>query len=319
MSDFPFKILISDPLPGIAREILEESGQVEVIDCPESIDGCLASIDGWIIRSGSKITEEVLARAPKLKCICRAGAGVDNIDCDAAAARGVTVMNTPAANSNAAAEHAIALMFAIARQIPFSHAVMAEGGWDRNKFVGIELAGKCLLVLGRGKGGKGVARKGVALGLKVLGVDPFIDTDSVRQDGVELVSLARGLPRADFISLHTPLNDETRGLVGDEFLRQCKAGVRIINVSRGPVIDEEALFSALESGKVGGAALDVFESEPPAENSPLRGHPAIVCTPHLGASTVEAQLNVGIASAHQLLGYLRKGVVENRVNEPRSV
>lgn len=319
MSDSTFKILISDPLPRIVREILEESGQVEVIECPGSIEDHLGEIDGWIIRSGSQITADVLERAPNLKCVCRAGAGVDNIDLDSAAARGVIVMNTPAANSNAAAEHAIALMFACARQIPFSHSTMAQGGWDRKKFTGVEVASKCLLVLGLGKVGLGVARKGVALGMDVLGVDPFVDTNTAKECGVELVSIEEGLPRADFISLHTPLNDETRGLVGTEFLEQCKQGVRIINVSRGAVINDEALLVAVTSGKVAGAGLDVFEEEPPPADSPLRGHPAIVCTPHLGASTVEAQLNVGIASARQMLDYLRNGVVQNGVNEARSV
>ena len=184
---------------------------------------------------------------------------------------------------------------------------------------GVEVASKCLLVLGLGKVGLGVARKGVALGMDVLGVDPFVDTNTAKECGVELVLIEEGLPRADFISLHTPLNDETRGLVGTEFLEQCKQGVRIINVSRGAVINDEALLVAVTSGKVAGAGLDVFEEEPPPADSPLRGHPAIVCTPHLGASTVEAQLNVGIASARQMLDYLRNGVVQNGVNEARSV
>ncbi|MGE4619012.1 MAG: hydroxyacid dehydrogenase, partial [Planctomycetota bacterium] len=262
-------------------------------------------------------TADLLDQAPDLKCICRAGAGVDNIDCDAAADRGVLVMNTPSANSNAAAEHSVGLMFALARNIPQGHGKMSSGGWDRKKLVGIELEGKTLVVIGLGKIGQRVCRKGSALGMTVIGCDPYVNEADTRALGAEFAELNDALAQADFISLHPPLNDATRGMVNDDFIASCKDGVRIVNVSRGPVIDQAALIRGLDSGKVGGAALDVFSEEPPAEDDPFRNHPGIICTPHLGASTVEAQDNVGTQSAHQVVAYLSEGQVENAVNAPR--
>ncbi|MGB1397379.1 MAG: hydroxyacid dehydrogenase [Planctomycetota bacterium] len=310
-------ILISDPLPPATEEILRNAG-LEVIVGADKVEESLPSISGWILRSGTQITSELLDQAPNLKCICRAGAGVDNIDCDAAAEKGVLVMNTPAANSNAAAEHALALMFAVARNVGQGHLGMSQGGWDRKKLVGVELEGKTLAVIGMGKIGQRVCRKASGLGMKVVGCDPFVDASVCEENGATLSTLEDALPNADFISLHPPLNDHTRGMVNDDFLGQCKAGVRLVNVSRGPVIDSEALLRAVDSGQVAAAGLDVFVEEPPAENDPLRNHASIICTPHLGASTVEAQDNVGLQSAQQVAAFLLEGQVQHPVNQPVS-
>ncbi|OUU26258.1 MAG: hypothetical protein CBC13_00660 [Planctomycetia bacterium TMED53] len=310
-------VLISDPLPPATEEILRNAG-LEVIVGGDKLEESLPSISGWILRSGTQITSDLLDQAANLRCICRAGAGVDNIDCDAAAERGVLVMNTPAANSNAAAEHAIALMFAVARNVGQGHLGMTQGGWDRKALVGVELEGKTLVVVGMGKIGQRVCRKANALGMKVIGCDPFVDAAVCEANGASHSALDSALPEADFISLHPPLNDQTRGMVNDEFLGGCKKGVRIVNVSRGPVIDSAALIRAVDSGQVAAAGLDVFVEEPPAEDDPLRSHPAILCTPHLGASTVEAQDNVGLQSAQQVAAFLLEGQVQHPVNEPRA-
>ena len=309
-------VLISDPLPVATKQILVGAG-LKVIEGVDQVESSLGSISGWILRSGTQITAELLDKAPDLRCICRAGAGVDNIDCDAAAERGVLVMNTPAANSNAAAEHAIGLMFALARSIPQGHARMSTGGWDRENLIGVELEGKTLLVIGLGKIGQRVCCKGSGLGMKVLGCDPFVNAEDIASVPVELEELDGALSRADFITLHPQLNDATRGMVDDDFIARCKDGVRIVNVSRGPVIDASALVRGIDSGKVAGAAIDVYDQEPPAEDDPFRSHPGIICTPHLGASTVEAQHNVGIQSAHQMVAFLAEGKIENAVNAPR--
>ena len=307
-------VLISDPLPPATEEILRSAG-LEVIVGADEVAGSLPSISGWILRSGTQITAEVLDQAPNLRCICRAGAGVDNIDCDAAAERGVLVMNTPAANSNAAAEHAIALMFAVARNIGQGHLGMSQGGWDRKALVGVEVEGKTLAVVSMGKIGQRVCRKAQALGMNVLGCDPFIEASICEANGATHIALEDALPQADFISLHPPLNDDTRGMVNDDFLGNCKTGVRIVNVSRGHVIDSSALLRAVDSGQVACAGIDVFAEEPPATDDPLRNHPAILCTPHLGASTVEAQDNVGLQSAQQVAAFLLEGQVQHAVND----
>ncbi len=308
-----YRVLISDPLPPIVRKILEETGRIEVLEGQEPIATELPTIHGWIIRSATTVDAAALDRATSLRCICRAGAGVDNIDRVAAGARDVVVMNTADANSNAAAEHTIALMFSLARQVPAAARSMAEGRWDRKSFVGVELAGKTLAVIGLGKIGRGVATKGRGLGMRVIGYDPITPEDVTNPIGVERFPLAEIWSRADFLSAHVPLNDKTRGLIGRENLARCRDGIHIINCSRGGVVDPEALLEALESGRVAGAGLDVYEVEPLAEDSPLRTHPRIVCTPHLGASTVEAQENVGLMSAEQTRDFLLTGEVRNRV------
>ena len=310
-------VLISDPLPEATAEILRGAG-LEVIVGADQVDSSLPEISGWILRSGSQITRELLEKAPNLKCICRAGAGVDNIDCDAAAEMGVQVMNTPAANSNAAAEHAVGLLFAVARNVGQGHLGMSQGGWDRKQLVGVELEGKTLVVVGMGKIGQRVCRKASGVGMTVIGCDPFVEEEVCQENGATLAPLEQALSQADFISLHPPLNDHTRGMVNEEFLNQCKPGVRIVNVSRGPVIDSAALLKALDNGQVAGAGLDVFVEEPPAVDDPLRSHPGVLCTPHLGASTVEAQDNVGLQSAQQVAAFLLEGQVQHPVNEPKS-
>jgi len=307
------RVLISDPLPPVVREILEKTGRIDVLEGQEPIATELPSIHGWIIRSATKIDAAALGRATALKCICRAGAGVDNVDLKAAAARGIVVMNTADANSNAAAEHTIGLMLALARHIPAAARSMAEGKWDRAAFTGVELAGKTLAVIGLGKIGRGVAAKARGLGMRVIGFDPVAPHDETAALGVERFPLLEIWPRADFITVHVPLNDETRGLVGRESLSHCKYGVRVVNCARGGIVDIPALLEGLESGRVAGAAIDVYEVEPLAGDSPLRTHPRIVCTPHLGASTVEAQDNVGLMSAEQIRDCLLSGEIRNRV------
>ena len=302
-----FKVLISDPLPGKARAILEETGKFEVFEGQEDMERLIPEIHGWIVRSGTKITADYLERATNLKCVCRAGAGVDNIDLDAATRHGVVVMNTPGSNSMAAAEQTIALMLALARNIPFAHATMMTGGWGRKSYVGIEVEGKTLSVVGLGKVGRIVAHKARGLGMKVVGHDPYVSPDVAGEMGLDLVSLEDAFAVADFLALHVPLADATRGLLNRESIATCKPGVRIINCARGGVVDEEALLEAVESGHVAGAAVDVFSSEPPPEDSPLRNHPKIVTTPHLGASTREAQEQVDVASGRQVCDYLLSG------------
>ncbi len=312
MSD-KFRVLISDPLPPIVRDILEDAGRFEILEGQEPIASELPSVHGWIVRSGTTVDASAFERASSLKCVCRAGAGVDNVDLAAAARHDVVVMNTADANANAAAEQSIALMFAMARHTPAAHQSMAEGRWDRKTYAGIELAGKTLGVIGLGKIGRGVATKARGLGMRVIGFDPVTPADVTAPLGVERVELDALWPKADFISLHVPLNDATRGMIGRENLDRCKDGVRVVNCARGGVVDVEGLIEAVESGKVAQAALDVYEPEPLAEDSPLRGHKNIICTPHLGASTAEAQLNVGVMSAEQVRDFLIDGEIRNRV------
>ena len=308
-----FRVLISDPLPPMVREILEASGQIEVLEGQEAIETDLPSIHGWIVRSGTTVDAASIERASNLRVVCRAGAGVDNVDIPAATTRDVVVMNTADANANAAAEQSIALMFALARHTPAAHQSMAEGRWDRKAYVGIELAGKTLGVIGLGKIGCGVATKARGLGMRVVGFDPMTPEDVTNGLEIERVELDAIWGQSDFITLHVPMNDATKHLIGRENLSRCRDGVRIINCARGGVVDPEALLEGVNNGKVAAAALDVYDPEPLAEDSPLRGHDQIICTPHLGASTVEAQRNVGVMSAEQVRDFLIDGEIRNRV------
>ena len=308
-----FRVLISDPLPPMVREILEETGKIEVLEGQGPIETDLPSIHGWIVRSGTTVDAASIERATNLRVVCRAGAGVDNVDIPAATARDVIVMNTADANANAAAEQSIALMFALARHTPAAHQSMVEGRWDRKAYVGIELAGKTLGVIGLGKIGCGVATKARGLGMRIVGYDPFTPEDVTNALGIERVELDAIWGQSDFISLHVPMNDATKHLIGRENLSRCRDGVRIVNCARGGVVDPEAILEGVENGKVAGAALDVYDPEPLAEDSPLRRHERIICTPHLGASTVEAQRNVGVMSAEQVRDCLISGEVRNRV------
>ncbi len=308
-----YKVLISDPLPAETREILESNSSVEVIEEHDNYHEVLGEVQGWIVRSGTQVTAELLDQAKQLKCVCRAGAGVDNVDVKAAAARDVVVMNTPGANARAAAELSIGLMFALARQIPPAHQSMVEGRWDRKVFKGTELGGKVLGVLGYGKVGQDVSRMGEGLGMQVKVCDPSLAANPGQGDP-ETVTLEELFRVSDYISLHVPLNDSTRGLVNRKLLGTAKPSLYLVNCARGGVVDEAELIQALDEGLLAGAALDVFESEPPQEESPLRKHPKLILTPHLGASTREAQDAVGLMSARQVLEYLTQGKAVNRVS-----
>ncbi|MDE0933298.1 MAG: phosphoglycerate dehydrogenase [Novosphingopyxis baekryungensis] len=312
------KVLISDKMSPKAAQIFRERG-IEVDEItgktPEELKAMIGQYDGLAIRSSTKVTPEILEAADNLKVIGRAGIGVDNVDIPAASAKGVVVMNTPFGNSITTAEHAVAMMFALARQLPEADASTQAGKWEKSKFMGVELTSKTLGLIGAGNIGSIVADRALGLKMKVVAFDPFLTPDRAVEMGVEKVELDQLLARADFITLHTPLTDQTRGILSKEALAKAKKGVRIINCARGGLIDEAALKEALESGHVAGAALDVFAEEP-AKDNPLFGTPNLVCTPHLGASTDEAQVNVAIQVAEQLSDYLLSGGVTNALNMP---
>ncbi len=312
------KVLISDKMDPKAAQIFRERG-VEVDEItgksPEELAAIVGDYDGLAIRSSTKVTKAILEAATKLKVVGRAGIGVDNVDIPAASAKGVVVMNTPFGNSITTAEHAIALMFALARQLPEADASTQAGKWEKNRFMGVELTSKTLGLIGAGNIGSIVADRARGLKMKVIAFDPFLTPERAVEMGVEKVTLDELLPRADFITLHTPLTDSTRNILSAEALAKTKRGVRIINCARGGLIDEAALKAALDSGQVAGAALDVFVEEP-AKASPLFGTPGFVSTPHLGASTTEAQVNVAIQVAEQMADFLVSGGVTNALNMP---
>ena len=312
------KVLISDKMDPRAAAIFRERG-LQVDEKPglskDELIAIIGDYDGLAIRSATKVTKDVLAAATRLKVVGRAGIGVDNVDIPAASARGVVVMNTPFGNSITTAEHAIALMFALARQLPEADASTQAGKWEKNRFMGVELTAKTLGLIGAGNIGSIVAERALGLKMRVVAYDPFLSAERAIELGVEKVTLDELLARADFITLHTPLTDQTRNILSRENLAKTKAGVRIINCARGGLIDEAALKDALDSGHVAGAALDVFVEEP-ATASPLFGTPGFVATPHLGASTNEAQVNVAIQVAEQLSDYLLTGAVTNALNMP---
>lgn len=312
------KVLISDKMDPNAARIFEARGcDVDVItgETPEQLIARIGDYDGLAIRSSTKVTKEVLDAAKKLKVIGRAGIGVDNVDIPYASAKGVVVMNTPFGNSITTAEHAIALMFALARQLPEADASTQAGKWEKNRFMGVELTGKTLGLIGAGNIGGIVADRALGLKMKVVAYDPFLSAERAVEMGIEKVELDELLGRADFITLHTPLTDQTRNILSKENLAKTKKGVRIVNCARGGLIDEAALKEGLDSGHIAGAALDVFAVEP-AKESPLFGTPNFVCTPHLGASTNEAQVNVALQVADQLSDFLVNGGVTNALNMP---
>ncbi|NLR72454.1 phosphoglycerate dehydrogenase [Novosphingobium sp. ERN07] len=312
------KVLISDKMdPNAARIFTEMGCDVDVItgETPEQLIARIGEYDGLAIRSSTKVTKEILAAATNLKVIGRAGIGVDNVDIPAASAQGVVVMNTPFGNSITTAEHAIAMIFALARQIPEANAQTQAGLWPKNGFMGVEVTGKTLGLIGAGNIGSIVASRALGLKMKVVAFDPFLTPERAIEMGVEKADLETLLAKADFITLHTPLTDQTRNILSRENLAKTKKGVRIVNCARGGLIDEAALKDALDSGQVAGAALDVFETEP-AKASPLFGTPNFICTPHLGASTNEAQVNVALQVAEQMADYLVTGGVTNALNMP---
>ncbi|MET3724783.1 phosphoglycerate dehydrogenase [Sphingomonas trueperi] len=312
------KVLISDKMDPKAAQIFRERG-VEVDEItgktPDELKAIIGNYDGLAIRSSTKVTKDILEHATNLKVIGRAGIGVDNVDIPAASAKGVVVMNTPFGNSITTAEHAIALMFALARQLPEADVSTQAGKWEKNRFMGVELTGKTLGLIGAGNIGSIVADRAIGLRMRVIAYDPFLTPERALEMGVEKMTLDDLLLRADFITLHTPLTDQTRNILSRENLAKTKKGVRIINCARGGLIDEAALKDGLDSGHIGGAALDVFVQEP-AKEHPLFGTPNFVATPHLGASTTEAQVNVAIQVAEQLADYLVTGGVTNALNVP---
>ncbi len=312
------KVLISDDMDPKAAEIFRANG-VEVDEktglSKDELIAIIGEYDGLAIRSATKVTREVLDAATNLKVVGRAGIGVDNVDIPAASAKGVVVMNTPFGNSITTAEHAIALMFALARELPAADVSTQAGKWEKNRFMGVELTNKTLGLIGAGNIGSIVADRALGLRMKVVAYDPFLTPERAIDLGIEKVELDELLARADFITLHTPLTDQTRNILSRENLAKAKKGVRIINCARGGLIDEAALKELLEIGHIGGAALDVFKEEPAKEN-PLFGTPGLVATPHLGASTTEAQVNVAIQVAEQMSDFLVRGGVSNALNMP---
>ena len=312
------KVLISDKMDPLAAEIFQKNGvEVDVRPgmSPEELMEIIGDYDGLAVRSSTKATPEMLGRAANLKVIGRAGIGIDNIDLEAATHKGVVVMNTPYGNSITTAEHAIALMFSLARQIPQANASTHAGKWEKSKFMGVELHGKTLGLIGCGNIGSIVASRALGLHMDVIAYDPFLTEDRATELGVRKAALDELFTKADFITLHVPKNEHTKGLINKETIAKMKDGVRIINCARGGIVVEADLKAALDSGKVAGAALDVFEVEPATEN-PLFGHPNVVCTPHLGASTTEAQVNVAIQVAEQMSDFLINGAVTNALNMP---
>ena len=314
------KVLISDALSPAAVQIFKDRG-IEVDFQPalgkdkEKLAAVVGNFDGLAIRSATKVTSKVLEQARNLKVIGRAGIGVDNVDIPAATARGIIVMNTPFGNSITTAEHAISLMLALARQIPEADASTRAGKWEKNKFMGVEIFGKTLGVVGCGNIGSIVADRATGLRMKVVAFDPFLSQERADDLGVEKVELDELFRRADFITLHTPLTDKTRNIINAGGIKNMKKGVRIINCARGGLVDEAALYEALKSGQVAGAAFDVFVTEPATEN-PLFHLPNVVCTPHLGAATSEAQENVALQIAEQMSDYLLRGAITNAINFP---
>jgi D-3-phosphoglycerate dehydrogenase len=301
-----------------AAEIFRANG-VEVDEKPglskDELKAIIGEYDGLAIRSATKVTADVLEAAPNLKVIGRAGIGVDNVDIPAATGRGVVVMNTPFGNSITTAEHAVALMFALARELPAADLSTQAGKWEKNRFMGVELTSKTLGLIGCGNIGSIVAERALGLRMKVVAYDPYLTPERALELGVEKVELDQLLARADFITLHTPLTEQTRNILNAANLAKTKRGVRIVNCARGGLIDETALKAALDSGHVAGAALDVFVEEP-AKETPLFGTPGLIATPHLGASTTEAQVNVAIQVAEQMSDYLVRGGVTNALNMP---
>lgn len=314
------KILVTDSLAPEGLAVFQNAEGFEV-DVkiglkPDELKKICGAYDGWVIRSGTKITAELIDAAGNLKVIGRAGVGYENIDADAATQRGIVVMNTPGGNNVTTGEHTIALMMSMARHIPQAVASLKGGKWERNKFVGVELCNKTIGVIGLGNVGRIVAERAAGLRMKVIGFDPFIAPENVARMGVEPGTLEEIFTKADFITVHVPLTPDTQGLIDKAAFAKMKTGVRIINCARGGIIDEQDLADAIQSGKVAAAALDVYVDEPPGADHPLVKLDQVITTPHLGASTDEAQLNVAIAVAEQMVDFLARGVVRYAVNVP---
>jgi D-3-phosphoglycerate dehydrogenase len=307
------KVLVREKIADAGVELLRAHFEVDV-DTESPLEEIVDGYEGLIVRSATKVTSDVIARATRLKVIGRAGVGVDNVDVGAATRRGIVVANAPESNVVSAAEHTIGLLLALARNIPQAHAAFTAGRWERSKWGGVELADKVLGVLGFGRIGRQVARRALGLQMKVVAFDPFVSAERFRELGVESATFDEVLARSEFLTLHLPLTDETRNAIDANAIAKMRDGVRIVNAARGELLDERALIAALESGKVAGAAIDVFTEEP--YSGPLLQAPNVVLTPHLAASTEEAQDRAGVIVAEQVVAALEGGLVTNAVNIP---
>ncbi|OGL65558.1 MAG: phosphoglycerate dehydrogenase [Candidatus Tectomicrobia bacterium RIFCSPLOWO2_12_FULL_69_37] len=315
-----YRVLIADQLSPRAEEILRAEKDFEVINRPgiprEELLRAVPEMDALLVRSATQVDDAVLGAGERLKVVARAGIGVDNVDLDGASRRGILVVNAPDGNVITTAEHTMALLFALARKVPAAVSSVKSGKWERNRFVGSELHAKTLGVVGLGRIGSTVAQLARGIGMNLIAYDPYISADAAAKRGVKLVSFDEVLAQSDYITLHVPKTSETESLIGAEAIAKMKKGVRIINCARGGLVDEAALAAALDTGKVAGAAMDVYSTEPPQADHPLVGRENVVCTPHLGASTAEAQENVAISAADQVVAFLTKGVVRHAVNLP---
>ena len=313
------KVFVADDVNEDKLAPLRDAG-ITVVKETKLDDAALADrikyVDGVIVRSATKITADLMDKAENLRVIGRAGVGVDNIDVKAATQRGIVVMNAPDGNTITTAEHTIALLVSMARNVPQAHAKLQSGMWDKKSFVGVELNGKTLGVIGLGRIGKHVAQIARGFGMQIVAFDPFTSTENAKELGIETATLDEVLKRADFLTIHTPVTDETRGIIGKDAFAKMKKGVRVVNCARGGLIDETALLEAIENGTVAAAALDVFSTEPLPADSPLLGNQKIITTPHLGASTTEAQEGVALTVAEQMRDYLLTGTLRGAVNAP---
>jgi D-3-phosphoglycerate dehydrogenase len=315
----PIRVFVADDVSDSGLEPLRAAGFVvekKIRLAPDALREALADSDGLIVRSETKVTASLMEAAKKLRVVGRAGVGVDNVDVAAATARGIVVMNAPDGNTITTAEHTMALLVALARNVPQADSSVKEGKWERKRFIGVELQGKTLGIIGLGRIGRAVAARARAFGMKIVAHDPFISPEEAKDLEIESVSLDEVFSRADFLTVHTPLTSETRGIIGVPAYAKMKKGVRIINCARGGLVDEAALYEAIRSGTVAGAALDVFEQEPPPANHPLLSLEEVIATPHLGASTTEAQEGVAFTVAEQMRDYLLTGALRGAVNVP---
>ncbi|MFP4632415.1 MAG: phosphoglycerate dehydrogenase, partial [Halobacteriales archaeon] len=313
------KVLVTDPISERGLERLRDAGYAVDVETELSHDELVDRIAGYealVVRSGTEVTAEVVDAADDLRIVGRAGVGVDNIDIDAATRKGVIVANAPQGNTVAAAEHALALMFSLSRNVPQANASLKRGEWRKSDFVGVEAKDKTLGVLGLGRIGGEVARRGAALGMDVVAFDPYVSESRAEDLGADLLELEDVLSTADFVSVHTPLTDDTRHMISDDEVGRMKSNARLVHASRGGVVDEEAVARAVEDGEIAGAAFDVFESEPPEDDNLLLHVDDVVVTPHLGASTEKAQLNVAETVAIQIINVLEGGVAETALNAP---
>lgn len=313
------KIFVADDVSESGLEPLRAAGFVvekKVGLAPEELRAAVRDCDGLVVRSETKVTAELMDAAERLRAVGRAGVGVDNIDVAGATARGIVVMNAPDGNTITTAEHTIALLVALARRVPQANASLRAGRWERKRFIGVELQGKTLGIVGLGRIGRTVAARAAGFGMNIIAYDPFVAPEQARDLELEVAPLEELFSRADFITVHTPLTNETRGIIGAQAFQQMKRGVRIINCARGGLVDERALLDAIKEGIVAGAALDVFEQEPPAADNPLLALDEVIATPHLGASTKEAQEGVAVTVAEQMRDYLLTGALRGAVNVP---